>query len=225
MALKFSTTQEDSNTVNILIYGRSGVGKTVVITTAQKPIIISSEKGLLSIASSNLPVIKVKTISDLEDAYEYIVKHKKKYKTVCLDSISDIAAAVLSDLKKSYKNQMQAYGELYDQMVTVIKDFRDLPMNTYFIAQAAEKDASAGFTTIRPSMPGKALTQQLPYLFDEVFCMRISEEEDGEGGYRYFQTTPDVVRDAKDRSGALLSIEEPDLKKIFKKIKKHIKEK
>ncbi len=227
MAMEFSTTQEDSATVNVLVYGRSGIGKTCLITTCPKPIIISSEKGLMSIAKSNIPVLKIKTLDDLQEAYDYVYKHRKKYKTVCLDSISDIAEAVLTDMKKRTKHAMQAYGELYDRVSEAIRDFRDLPLNTYFIAKLMYKDNAAGIECARPSMPGKALTGQLPYFFDEVFCLRIKgdDDDDDEAGYRYLQTAPDMAYDAKDRAGVLRKEEEPDLGKVFKKIKKHLKDK
>ena len=53
--------------VKMLVYGASGSGKTTLIKTANNPIIISSESGLLSLADCDIPVIEIKTEADLKD--------------------------------------------------------------------------------------------------------------------------------------------------------------
>jgi len=231
MAVEYTTTKDKKLPINVLVYGRSGIGKTWLIPTCPKPIIISTESGLLSIAGDDfpeIPVIKVSTLEDLKVAFKTVKKNKGKFKTVCLDSITDIAEAILSHLKKNTKHGAAAYGKLNEEIGDLIRDFRDLPMDSYFIAQLAYKENAAGIECARPAMPGNTLRNQLPYFFDEVLCLRFSgdEEEDDEEdttSYRYFQTAPDLAYDAKDRSGALDAMEEPDMKKIFKKIRKRIK--
>jgi hypothetical protein len=66
-------------------------------------------------------------------------------------------------------------------------------------------------------MPGSKLGPQLPYLFDEVFRLGINKTPQGEQ-YRFLQTQPDLQCDAKDRSGALDPIEQPDLNHVITKI-------
>jgi hypothetical protein len=67
-------------------------------------------------------------------------------------------------------------------------------------------------------MPGKTMTNGLSFFFDEVFALRIGKLGDGTT-YRYLQTQPDLQYDAKDRSGRLKMVEEPDLTKVFNKIR------
>jgi len=218
--MKFTTTNEATEYLNVLVYGRSGVGKTKLIETAPKPIIISTEQGLLSIAGTGIPVLEVEIVDDLYEAYNFIntAKNLKKYKTVCLDSISDIAEAVLSDLKKTKKDPRAAYGELNTTIADVIRKFRDLPTSTYFIAKSETYENSAGMQAMRPSMPGKSLTNGLSFFFDEVLALRINEDDE-DNTYRYLQTQPTLTVDAKDRSGNLNKIEKPDLKILFKKLR------
>ena len=66
-------------------------------------------------------------------------------------------------------------------------------------------------------MPGSRLGTELPYLFDEVFQLRIGKQSDGKE-YRFLRTRPDIQNEAKDRSGALDEMEPPDLNHIFGKI-------
>ena len=68
-----------------------------------------------------------------------------------------------------------------------------------------------------PSMPSNKLSQNIGYFFDEVFCLNIGQDE--EGSYRYLQTQPDTLYEAKDRSGKLDTIEKPDLVNVFNKIR------
>ncbi len=219
MALKFSTTKDAKGSINVLVYGRSGVGKTSLIATAPKPIIISTESGLLSIAKFDLPVIEISTLDDLMEAYEFVSTDKslKKYKTVCLDSISDIAETVLADLIQNCKDPRQAYGQLAGGVGGAIRKFRDLKCSTYFIAKAEVYENSGGMQALRPSMPGKNLTNGIDYFFDELLCLRIGEDDDDKQ-YRYLQTQPTTTVDAKDRSRNLDPQEPPDLKKLFKKL-------
>lgn len=218
--LKFTTTKEAGNSINVLIYGRSGTGKTTLIATAPKPIIISTESGLLSIKDYNLPVLEVNTLEDLYEAYEFVnsKKNLKKFKTVCLDSISDIAETILIDLQKNTKDGRQAYGQLNTAIAEIIRKFRDMSNSTYFIAKAEMYENAAGMQALRPSMPGRTLTNGIDYFFDELLCLRINEDDEDKT-YRFLQTQPSSTVDAKDRSGNLSKIEKPDLKQLFKKLK------
>lgn len=225
MAIKLSTTKQSSKYVKMLTYGDAGVGKTVLASTAPNPIIISAESGLLSLAHLDIPVIEVKTLDDMSEAYQFITESAdaKKFETICLDSISEVAEVMLSTYKKADKDPRKSYGALADHMSTLIRSFRDLEnKHVYFSAkQTRLEDDFTGISTFRPAMPGKTLTNGVPFFFDLVMALRIGEETDDEGktsNYRYLQTQPDVQYIAKDRSGKLNEIERPDLTYIINKI-------
>jgi len=220
MAIKLTTTDVVSEFVKVLVFGDSGVGKTVLAATAPSPIIISAERGLLSIAGTSIPVLEVSTLEELYEAYEYVTGEEGDiYKTICLDSVSEIAEVMLATFKKENKDGRQAYGKLNDDMLELIRAFRDIDdKHVYFIAkQARIEDSASGVAKYKAMMPGRTLVQQLPYLFDEILCLRIGEDEEGEK-YRYIQTQPSVTHDAKDRSGKLDDPERPDLTKMFDKM-------
>ena len=90
-------------------------------------------------------------------------------------------------------------------------------MYIFTAKQGRVTDEYTGITTYGPMMPGKTNQLNLPFYFDELFCLRIGQTDKGET-YRYLQTQPDVSYTAKDRSGELNAIERPHLGKIFKKI-------
>ena len=59
--------------VKLLVYGAAGAGKTSLIPTLPKPIVLSAEGGLLSIADADVPFIEIKSIADLHEAYAWLV--------------------------------------------------------------------------------------------------------------------------------------------------------
>jgi hypothetical protein len=212
------------NGVKCCVYGPSGVGKTRLCASAPKPIIISAEKGLLSLRKdNNWRGIEIRNVDDLGEAYQWCVSSKEAqdFWTVCLDSISEIAEVVLANLIKTVgaKDPRKAYGELVPQVSTVIRMFRDLPNKHVCITAKQEpiKDELTGVIMYGPSFPGQKLGPQLPYFFDEVFALRIGRSPEGQT-YRYLQTQPDLQFGAKDRSGELQTMEAPDLTAIFAKI-------
>lgn len=238
MALKFTTASQTtlSNGIKSMVYGGSGVGKTVLMATLPTPVLISAESGALSLRQANLerlfgvgnplvcynmPVIEVTTVDDVRDAYEWCSKshEARQFQSVGMDSISEIAEVVLNNAKRQVKDPRQAYGELIEKMETTIRLFRDLPGRNVCISAKMEpvKDEMTGVVKYGPSMPGAKLAGKLPYFFDEVFRIGVNKTPTGES-YRFLQTQPDLQYEAKDRSGALAPVEYPHLGAVFSKI-------
>ena len=216
--MKVTTTNKTVTHVKALVYGRAGVGKTTLCATAPRPIILNVEGGLLSVRNLNLPVLEIQGIKDVYRALDYLdrKKSRKKYQTVCLDSISDIAETLLSQLKREMKDKRGAYGDMADDMMVLIRAFRDL--KGYHVVMTAKAKLNEETDMTIPMMPGKQLTTNLPYLFDEVLALRIHSDTGEDDSYRYLQTEISEYWDAKDRSGKLRPMDKPDLKYIFKKI-------
>lgn len=225
--MEFTTTKREAkyNGVKILVYSESGVGKTTLCATAPNPIIISAESGLLALKDFDIPVIKITTLKDLDDAYDWLMtnEHGKKFQTICLDSITEMGEVVLAAAKLTVKDPRQAYGELIEKITKTIKRFRDMPGRNVYMAAKMEKakDELTGMIMYGPSMPGSKMGPAMPYLFDEVFNLRIMQTTDGTK-YRALVTQPDLQYVAKDRSGALANIEPPNLAHIFTKISEAI---
>ena len=66
-------------------------------------------------------------------------------------------------------------------------------------------------------MPGNKLAQQIPYLVDEVFALRVEKDEEGKP-QRALMCDSDNLWLAKDRSGKLDMWEPADLGAIIAKI-------
>jgi phage nucleotide-binding protein len=135
MPITITNTDSECNFVKLLVYGDSGVGKTTLIKTAPKPIIISTESGLLPLSGLNIPVIKVSTYEELCEAFEYVTdaNNGHLFETICLDSITDLAESILTAYKKETKDPRQAYGRINDDIAEIIRAFRDIETHHVYV--------------------------------------------------------------------------------------------
>ena len=221
MAINIKTTGSlAANGVKVLVYGQAGAGKTSLVKTLPKPIVLSAEGGLLSIQDADLPFIEISDMDTLKEAYTWLAEsdEAKQYQSVALDSISEIAEVVLNTEKKATKDPRQAYGAMQEQMADIIRAFRDLPgRHVYMSAKLEKTQDEMGRVLYAPSMPGNKTGQALPYFFDEVLALRV--EKDGEGvTQRALMCDSDGLWLAKDRSGKLEAWEAPDLGAIIAKM-------
>ena len=221
MAINVKTTGSlAANGVKVLVYGQAGAGKTSLVKTLPNPIVLSAEGGLLSIQDADLPYIEIADLDTLREAYAWLTSsdEAKRYQSVALDSISEIAEVVLNAEKKATKDPRQAYGAMQEQMADIIRAFRDLPgRHVYMSAKLEKTQDEMGRVLYAPSMPGNKTGQALPYFFDEVLALRV--EKDGEGvTQRALMCDSDGLWLAKDRSGKLDAWEAPDLGAIIAKM-------
>jgi phage nucleotide-binding protein len=221
MAINVKTTGSlSANGVKVLAYGQAGAGKTSLIKTLPSPIVLSAEGGLLSIQDADLPFIEITSMTELQEAYTWLTSsdEAKAYKSVALDSISEIAEVCLNTEKKVTKDPRQAYGAMQEQMADIIRAFRDLPgRHVYMSAKLEKTQDEMGRVLYSPSMPGNKTGQALPYFFDEVLALRV--EKDGDGNtQRALMCDSDGLWLAKDRSGKLDAWEAPDLSAVIAKI-------
>ena len=221
MAINLKSTSDYASTgVKLLVYGPAGAGKTVLIKTLPNVIVLSAEGGLLSIKDANLPYIEISSMADLQEAYAWCVSSAEAsgFESVALDSISEVAEVVLAKELKASKDGRAAYGEMNVAMSEMIRSFRDLPgKHVYMTAKLEKSQDETGKMLYNPGMPGKSLSQGLPYYFDEVLALRVERDADGET-QRALLCNTDGLWFAKDRSGALDTWEAPDLGAIINKL-------
>lgn len=229
VGLNMTTTDAFSlaNGIKMLVYGRSGVGKTRLSATTPmgkiadggRTIIVSAEGGLLSLRNDPMHALEIKTLDDLNRSHDYLTGPAgNQFFTIVVDSLSEIAEKVLTNAKAGTKDGRQAYGTMADQMWETIRALRDIKgKNVVMIAKAEwSKDDATGVTRWTPSMPGKRLTQGLAYYFDIV--AHLGNYRGAGGEFTALQCHQDMQYEAKDRSGSLDFFEYPDLLNVFNKI-------
>ncbi len=205
--------------LKILVHGPPGAGKTRLCATTgdlEHTLIISAEGGLLSIKEWEIDVVQVTSIGEVYEVYEFLKKGEHKYRWVCLDSISEIAEVVLQGEKLRSRDARRAYGEMADTVFDLLRGFRNLPFHVVMTAKQG-REGTDGRMLYTPMLPGRQLTLNIAYLFDEVFALRVEQNSEGELK-RVLQTGKSRSYEAKDRSGRLAMYEEPDLALIRNKI-------
>ncbi len=93
--------------------------------------------------------------------YEWVTSEEaSQYKSICLDSISEIAEVVLNHEKKHAKDPRQAYGSMQEQVTDLIRAFRDIEgKHVYFSAKLEKTQDETGRILYAPAMPGNKTGQ------------------------------------------------------------------
>lgn len=207
--------------LNILVYGRAGVGKTrSVLTLPFKPIIFSAENGLLSLGQNvNIDIYKIKTFQDVCDMISLVKSQElTNYKCIFIDSLTEIGEIILSHCKATRTNLQQAYGEYADTTLCLIKTLRDLDKHIIYTAKRKMvEDEFNNRIMIWPSMPGKTLGPQLTHEVDLLLYLDEITTPD-KTKKAFFQTKTSLTIESKDRTGCLDFYESPNFSNIFKKI-------
>lgn len=217
-----STKGLHSASIKCMIYGKSGVGKTALLGTGdnESTLILSAESGLLSLTDKTIDVLAVAGWPELITAFMELRLGNHKYSTICIDSLTEVSDMLVKELESDpyygdAKNALKMWGEYNKRIIKFIKSFRDLSDVNVIFTALAEDVNDGGLLIKKPLIAGNKAQSLLASFFDEVMYLSINEST----GERELHTQPSSLFDAKDRSGKLLTIEQPDLTVIFNKIK------
>jgi hypothetical protein len=199
--------------LNVLIYGKSGTGKTSWAAHFPKPYIFDFDKGVMSIRGKD---VEYDTYSG-KDAYS---KFERKllsfetncpYETIIIDSLTtmqDYCMDRILEINAVKQPRIQDWGALINEIKDVM--MRGAKLNKNFIVVAHEQlvqDSQSGVFVVQPLVSGKSLPGQLPLWFDECYRTHVSRTKDGKASY-VFQTVGDDKCTAKSRLNVLSNMEE-----------------
>lgn len=188
--------------LSILAYGPAGGGKTTLGLTGPKPLLLlDAETASRFIPKSRkvtwdpmkdkppvydgtweICVVKIKGWNVAQKTLEYIRSDNHPFRTVMIDSISEIQIKAKEQIKGNKAFQLQDWGVLSQNMGAFLRELRDISASdtskiqmTYLISTA--KDYVQGENQPRvwkPFLEG-ATAQIVPYLFDMTAYIYLDE--------------------------------------------------
>jgi hypothetical protein len=240
--------------LKMLLYAPSGHGKTYFLGTAVKdprlmPMVLADfEGGTRSIRSKTvlvpleefadfvptldkIVVVRIKHWEDFDTLYDVVHADTNPYKTVAIDSLSELNYLILSEVVsvavKSDRGhdpdvpERQDYLRSSTQMRKLIRFFRDIDANTIFTASAAEKEnVQTKRQQAVPNLTGK-LVYEVPGLVDIVAYLGVMDDADDDGEpitirSLLVQPTGRFMAKARDEGGRLGdAVESPTLPKVL----------
>lgn len=235
--LRVQPVQERSPFINVLVYGKSGVGKTTFAGSADavpalRPVIVIDIEGGTESLRKPYPgveTLRVTTWKEMQEVYNELYEGKHDYRTVVLDSLTEIQKFnmynIMSDIVRLKPDvdpdipDMRMWGKNIEQVRRFVRGFRDLPMNTVFTALVKEdKDQKTGALRMKPMLSGK-LADEVAAFLDIVCYMYVKQVGNAEDieTKRLLLTQATEEQVAKDRSGRLPAIiEVPTMDNLYK---------
>lgn len=219
-----STSERENVPIKIVLFGKSGSGKTCTAATAPAPLFLDSEGGTLPLARADVARKPTKTLREAIDVLKWLAadpEPRAYWKTLVIDSVSDLAERELAHALTVTANGKPpdgraVYGDLATRFLDFFRLVRELPyFHVVCVAKmATREDGVTHATYYGPSMPGQKLAEALPYIFDGSYCVHVKPDRT-----RVLLCQTAFQHDTKDRSGGALSAEEPlNLTHIFDKI-------
>ena len=218
--------------VSCLVYGMPNAGKTRMIRTAPDPYIFDLEHNLSSVKGGGLHYHRIDSLTDFSESRKWWFESNeaKQYKTLCIDSVSKLGEYVLkyfedtmsikdkNGVVRQAANKWDVYAAVRDWFVKMLGWIKIHDRHVYMIASIDySNDPITSKEIYVPHFPGKATLKYCAYTLSELWLLR--KELAGENVNAYLLTDGvDSEYIAKDHSGRLGRIEEPNLTNIFEKI-------
>lgn len=192
----------------ILFYGKPGVGKTTLISQAARiegmmPILFmtpdQAEADTLRKVAPEANVAFITQFSQFDDIYQAAAKlaasgQALPFKTFAIDTLTEAQKLSMNDIMAELVKtgrpgggevnfdvpSQREWGQSINQIRTMIRHFRDLPVN--FLATSHESDGKdpRGQSWLTPDLPGK-LKNQTCGMFSNVFYLGVERTTRPEG--------------------------------------------
>lgn len=203
-----------------VIYGPPGRGKTPILNTAPRPVLLACEPGLLSMRNSTVPTYQAFTAKAIDDFFLWVFSSKEanNFDTIGVDSASQMAEIYLEEAQKNKSHGLAAYGEMARNALKHLEHLYFFQhKHVYMICkQDVEKDGM-GVILKRPYFPGQQLPVQVPHKYDNI-CHLDIHNIPGVGQKVAFRCQGSIDTMARDRSGNLAEFEFPDFGQLVQKV-------
>lgn len=209
--------------LSVLLHGFAGGGKSTLAGTAPGPrLVLDAEGGanwlqgpkLYWTDLAKLPegditpdttvIVNVTTVTVLEQALQWLTRGAHPFKSVVLDSLSEMQKRFIDRIAGTNQMQQQQWGELLRTLEKTVRDLKDLkvhpnyPLDAIVMVCGSQKKEGE---PVGPQLQG-ALANSIPFFFDLVGFAQLAYDESGQL-VQTVQILPlnDII--AKDRTGIL----------------------
>jgi hypothetical protein len=232
-SLKPAGTLAQKFGVKAMLYGQPGTGKTPMLNTAPRPVLLATEPGLLSMRGSTLPTWEAYTPERIAEFFDWFFKSNeaKNFDTLAIDSGSQLAEIVLSKHQRACKDGRKAFGEMSRECMDYFDQLYFMPqkhvilickMMQVEVGKQLVKSETGGFVVetvfqSQPFFPGKDLNIKVPHRYDEILYVgRATIPGQPQPVIAIRSKGTDEIL-ARDRTGRLAELEPPDLTSLFNK--------
>lgn len=208
-----------------IVYGPAGTGKTPIVNSAPRPVLLSIEPGLLSMRGSTVPTFEAHTSQRIDEFFKWFFNstETKNFDTLAIDSGSYMAdvylQAALSGKSNAgnKKHGMAAYGEMATNTMEHLRTlFYTRYKHVYLICK--EQIADVDFQSMRrPYFPGQVLPIDVPHLYDFIIRVARVNVPNMVGDQLAFQCNGTMNIMARNRTGNLNDFEEPHFGKLVQR--------
>lgn len=215
--LKAASEHAQNFGVKAIVYGPAGTGKTPILNTAPRPVLLATEAGLLSMRGSNIPTYEAYTSQRVDEFFKWFFNstETKNFDTLGIDSGSQIAdiylnAAMQGTSKQGNKKHgMAAYGEMATNTMEHLRTlYYTRYKHVYMICK--EQIADIDFQSLRrPYFPGQVLPVDVPHLYDFIIRLAKTNVPGIMGETLAFQCNGTMNIMARNRTGNLNDYEQP----------------
>lgn len=199
--------------VKAIVYGPPGSGKTPVINSAPRPIMLACEPGLLSMRTSTVPTFFAANSDMIDEFFLWFFNSNetRNFDTLALDSASHMADTYLQALltgKSKSGNKVHgkvAYGEMARMTMDHLRKLYYMPQkHAYLICKEGTFDSIK-----KPYFPGQNLLVEVPHLYDAILNLNV-QNVPGVGQTKAFRCQASIDVFARDRTGNLAEFEPPN---------------
>lgn len=221
--------------LTMLVHGFSGAGKSTFAASAPGPVLIlDAESGSdyfddvvywnptaekpPQLDDHQYCVVQVLSYEDVVRSYEWLASGDHTFKSVVLDSVSEIQQRCVDSIAGANQMKTQDWGELLRTVAGQLRRFRDLkshPVNplwaVVFVCMTQKIDGKQV-----PLVQGK-LKEFLPYYVDACGWLWVEQDDFGTE-HRRLLIGPDPQFEAKERMGGRLPkiLEDPSIKDMLR---------
>ena len=223
-----------NESINILVCGDSGVGKTPFAAMAPKAVILSTEKGSISAKrfGSQAKLMRCPTWEHVLAGLQYIDEHPDEFDWMVVDSLTKMQVLQIRWILERVHEE----NETRDLDIPAIADHQkwqnmfkrfvdriiDMDVNVIFITTLMHKEDAEGDDLVMPDIQGKdyAIAQYVCQQMDGVYVLKAkTDKETGEPYWRLLTKfrEPYFAKDRYDAFGGSV-VERPTMPEIIKAI-------